>query len=142
MTEKESRFMVTMGFGYLAAIPAIVSGGLLIYGVVSFFISEYSQTYECKTGRNTFYLKVNADRSFIFASKNESFLAIGKWKKGDDGKIINCSGMIRNSNKKVSVSYNKNTFDLVEFKIGERKLPLVIFRKPHLKKSNYEINIK
>tara|TARA_B100001540_G_C15520467_1_gene512242 strand:- start:122 stop:565 length:444 start_codon:yes stop_codon:yes gene_type:complete len=147
MTEKESRFMVTMGFGCLAAIPAILSGGLLIYGVVSFFISEYpqtyySQTYECKTGRNTFYLKVNADRSFIFASKNESFLAIGKWKKGDDGKLINCSGMIRNSNKKVSVSYNKNTLDLVEFKIGERKLPLVIFRKPHLKKSNYEINIK
>ena len=89
------------------------------------------------------YIKNHLDSSGEKPAYEPKIELVNKeWKKGDDGKLINCSGMIRNSNKKVSVSYNKNTLDLVEFKIGERKLPLVIFRKPHLKKSNYEINIK
>ena len=130
------------GKSRLPIIAAVGLACILIMGTVTFSLSGSSQTYECEIRGDTVYLEVNSDGSFILAPPDGSSPVFGKWKTQENERIIVCEGKVRGTNKKITVSYDKNTLKLDQFKFNGMNMPLNLIGNPRLKKSNHTIDTR
>ena len=127
-------------------LPIIAAAGLvciLIMGVVTFSLSGSYQTYKLEMRGDTFYMEVDSGGSFILAPPDGAPPVFGKWKTGgNNGELIICTGKARGTNEKITVSYDMNTLELVEFRIEGKNLPIRLLGSPSLKKTNYTIDTR
>ncbi len=132
------------GKSRLPIIAAVGLACILIMGVVTFFLSDSSQTYEWKDmDGDTFYLEVNSDGSFVIAPPGRrSAPVFGNWEETGNGSVIICAGKARGTNQRISISFDKNSLELVEFKIQGLSVPLRMMGNPQLKKSNHTIDTR
>ena len=130
------------GKSRLPIIAAVGLACILIMGVVTFALSDSSQTYEWEMDGDKFYLEVNSDGSFVLAPSEGMSPVFGNWETTENGSVIVCAGKVRGTNERISVSYDKNSMELVEFKIRGMSVLLRTVGNPQFKKSDHTIDTR